>query len=94
MTYRTSAVAHPNVALDVKRRRSGESESFHVSKHLGLEHLALAPRSSETTDQLVVNGATENTKIVKKKSHNGGSVDALQRVNKTKVSDSNRPHCG
>lgn len=56
-------MAHTNVAFDVERRRSSESECFHVGKHLGLEHLAFAPRSSETADQLVVHGATGNIKI-------------------------------
>lgn len=42
-TYRTSAVTHPDVTFNVKRRRSRESERFHVGKHLGFEYLALAP---------------------------------------------------
>lgn len=63
--YRTSAVAHPDVTFDVEGRRSGEPERFHVGKHLGLEHLAFAPRSSETADQFVVDGASENDACVK-----------------------------
>lgn len=58
-------MAHSDVAFDVKCGRSGEPERFHVGEHLGLEHLAFAPRSSKTTDQLVVDGAPENTECVK-----------------------------
>jgi len=72
VTHRTSAVAHPNVALDVQGRRPGKPERFHVREHLGLEHLAFAPRSSEPADQLVVHRATAITKRV-------GSVLALSQ---------------
>lgn len=58
-------MAHPDVTFDVKGRRPGEPERFHVGEHLGLEHLALAPRSSETADQFVVDGASENDACVK-----------------------------
>lgn len=54
-------MTHADVAFDVERRRPGEPERFHVGKHLGLEHLAFAPRSSETADQLVVDGTSGNT---------------------------------
>lgn len=60
VTYRTSAMTHPDVAFNVKSRRSSEPERFHVSEYLGLEHLAFAPRSSESADQLVVDGAPVN----------------------------------
>lgn len=62
-THRTSAVAHSDVALDVKRRRSGESKRLHVSEHLSLEHLALTPRSSKTADQFVVDRTSEKSII-------------------------------
>lgn len=64
-SYRTSSVTHPYVAFNVKCRGSCKPERFHVSKYLGLEHLAFAPRSSETADQLVVDGASKNDKCVK-----------------------------
>lgn len=81
-TYRTSSVTHPNVALDVKRRRPGEPERFHVSEYLRLEHLTLAPRSSETADQFVVDRATRNERKIKNKPI--GSVDALKHA-KTQI---------
>jgi len=62
VTYRTSAVTHPDVAFNVKRRWPGESERFHVGEHLGFKNLAFAPRSSKSADQLVVDGASAKNK--------------------------------
>lgn len=56
-------MAHAHVTLDVEGGRAGESESLHVSEHLGLEHTTLAPRASEPADQLVVHGATMNRHV-------------------------------
>lgn len=58
VTYRTSAVTHSDVAFNVKRRWPCEPERFHVGEYLSLKHLAFAPRSSKSADQLIVDGAS------------------------------------
>lgn len=47
-------MAHPDVTLDIQRRRAGEAERLHVRVHLRLEHARLRPRAAEAGDQLVV----------------------------------------
>lgn len=47
-------MAHSHVALDVKRRRAGEPERFHVSENLRLEEAALRPGSTESADQFII----------------------------------------
>lgn len=53
--YRTVAVAHAHVALDVKGRAASEAERLHVRKHLGLVQAGIGPSAAEATDQLFIN---------------------------------------
>ena len=53
--YRTAAVAHADVALDVERGRAGEPEGLHVRVDDGLVDAAVhAPRALELGHDLVV----------------------------------------
>lgn len=55
-------MTHSDVTLDVKRRRAGETERFHVRVHLRLEHSSLGPGAAEPGYKLVVHRATATDK--------------------------------
>lgn len=56
-TYRASSVAHSHVTLDVKRRRSGKSERFHIRIYLRFIDLHIWPRAAEARYQFVIDRA-------------------------------------
>jgi len=58
-THWTLSVTHSDVTLDVEGGTAGEPESLHVGEHLSLVHAGLAPRTAESADQLLVDGATK-----------------------------------
>ena len=58
--YRTSAMTHSDVALNVESRSSCESERLHVSIDHGLVHgLPVGPGALELGDQLLIRGTSK-----------------------------------
>lgn len=49
-------MTHPDIALDVQGRRTGEPERLHVGEHLGLEQAAFRPGTPESADQFIIHG--------------------------------------